>query len=64
MLSKSAARTFFLTGTIGFSVVFLGLTLDTIRRVPAQTKEQNLSHGGTLLPAHAPRGGGLLPRLS
>jgi nitric oxide reductase subunit C len=43
MLSKAAARAFFLTGTIGFSVVFLGLTLDTIRRVPTQTKEQNLT---------------------
>ena len=43
MLSKSAARAFFLIGTIGFSVVFLGLTLDTIRRVPAQTKEQNIT---------------------
>ena len=43
MLSKSAARAFFLIGTIGFSVIFLGLTLDTIRRVPAQTKEQNIT---------------------
>ena len=30
MLSKSAARTLFLIGTIGFSVIFLGLTVDTI----------------------------------
>ena len=43
MLSKSAARTFFLIGTIGFSVIFLGLTLDTIRRVPAQTREHNIT---------------------
>jgi nitric oxide reductase subunit C len=43
MLSKSAARAFFLLGTVGFSVIFLGLTLDTIRRVPAQTKQQNLT---------------------
>src|SRR4029453_16832163 len=43
MLWKSAARAFFLLGTIGFSAVFLLLTIDTIRRVPAQTKQQNLS---------------------
>jgi nitric oxide reductase subunit C len=43
MLSKSAARTFFLIGTVGFSVIFLGLTLDTIRRVPDQTREQNIT---------------------
>jgi nitric oxide reductase subunit C len=43
MLSKSAARAFFLIGTIGFSVIFLGLTLDTIRRVPGQTREHNIT---------------------
>src|SRR5215510_7867180 len=43
MLSKSAARAFFLLGTIVFSAVFLLLTVDTIRRVPAQTKQQNLT---------------------
>ena len=43
MLSKSAARAFFFIGTIGFSVIFLGLTFDTIRRVPAQTKAQNIT---------------------
>jgi nitric oxide reductase subunit C len=43
MLSKSAARTLFLIGTIGFSVIFLGLTVDTISRVPDQTKQQNLT---------------------
>ena len=43
MLSKSAARAFFLTGTVGLSVIFLGLTFDTMRRVPAQTHAQNLT---------------------
>ena len=43
MLSKSAARAFFLIGTIGFSAIFLGLTLDTIRRVPEQTKQHNIT---------------------
>jgi nitric oxide reductase subunit C len=43
MLSKSAARAFFLIGTVGFSVIFLGLTLDTMRRVPAQTRAHNIT---------------------
>ena len=43
MLSKSAARAFFLIGTVGFSVIFLGLTLDTIRRVPDQTRAHNIT---------------------
>lgn len=43
MLSKSAARTFFLIGTIGFSVIFLALTVDTLRRVPEQTNAANLT---------------------
>jgi nitric oxide reductase subunit C len=43
MLSKSAARAFFLIGTVGFSVIFLLLTLDTIRRVPEQTNAANLT---------------------
>ena len=43
MLSKSAARAFFLIGTVGFSVIFLLLTLDTIRRVPDQTNADNLT---------------------
>lgn len=43
MLSKSAARTFFLGGTGLCSVAFLLLTVDTLRQVPEQTREQNLS---------------------
>ena len=43
MPSKSAARAFFLLGTIGFAAVFLLLTIDTIRRVPVQTKQQHLT---------------------
>ena len=43
MLSKSAARAFFLIGTVGFSVIFLLLMLDTIRRVPEQTNAANLT---------------------
>lgn len=31
MLSKSQARAFFVGGTALFSVIFLGLTVDTLR---------------------------------
>lgn len=37
MLSKSAARAFFLGGTALTSVVFLALTWDTFRQIPART---------------------------
>jgi nitric oxide reductase subunit C len=43
MLSKSAARTFFLVGTGACSVAFIGLTVDTFRRIPAQTHAQDIS---------------------
>lgn len=43
MLSKSAAKTFFLVGTGLCSVAFLLLTADTLARVPEQTNEQNLT---------------------
>ena len=36
MLSKKAARAFFLVGTALCSLVFVGLTVDTFRRIPAQ----------------------------
>lgn len=42
MLSKSQARLFFIGGTVLFSVVFLGLTLDTIRQVPTRSGEARL----------------------
>lgn len=43
MLSKSAARAFFLSGTLLFSAVFLWLTVDTFRRIPAQTNSSELT---------------------
>lgn len=43
MLSKSQARAFFLGGTGIFSAAFLALTIDTHRKVPEQTNEQNLT---------------------
>ncbi|TGL62936.1 cytochrome c [Leptospira ognonensis] len=43
MLSKSQARAFFLGGTLFFSVVFLALTVDTIRQTDARTNASNLT---------------------
>ncbi len=43
MLSKSAARTFFIAGTVLCSGVFIALTVDTFRRMPAQTHEDALT---------------------
>lgn len=43
MLSKSQARAFFLFGTLIFVVIFIGLTVDTVRRVPEQTKQTNMT---------------------
>ena len=37
MLSKSAARAFFLSWTLLFGAVFIWLTVDTFQRIPAQT---------------------------
>jgi nitric oxide reductase subunit C len=39
MLSKSAARAFFLGGTALSSLAFIGLTVDSFARMPAQTNE-------------------------
>ncbi len=43
MLSKKAARAFFLVGTALCSLVFVGLTVDTFRRIPAQTRADRLT---------------------
>ena len=43
MLSKSAARNFFILGTALCFAAFVLLTLDTLRRIPAQTHAENLS---------------------
>lgn len=43
MLSKSAARKFFIVGTALCSLAFVLLTLDTIRQVPKLTHEENLT---------------------
>ncbi len=43
MLSKSAAKAFFLGGTALSSAAFIFLTIDTIKHVPAQTHEENIS---------------------
>ncbi len=43
MLSKSAAKAFFIAGTVICAGTFGLLTVDTIARVPAQTNQQNLT---------------------
>jgi nitric oxide reductase subunit C len=43
MLSKSSARWFFILGTTVFSLVFLGLTIDTIRQVPSRSNQEKLT---------------------
>lgn len=43
MLSKSQARWFFLGGTLFFSVIFVALTVDTVRQVPARSHEDRMT---------------------
>jgi nitric oxide reductase subunit C len=43
MLSKSQARIFFLIATVGFSGVFLALTVDTLSQVPERSHEDNMT---------------------
>ncbi len=43
MLSKSAARAFFIGGTVVCSLAFLGLTVDTFARIPAQTNQSEIT---------------------
>ena len=43
MLTKSSAKWFFIIGTSLFSLIFLGLTVDTVRQAPKRTNAQNLT---------------------
>ena len=43
MLSKSQARAFFLAGTGVCAVAFIGLTVDTFSRIPAQAHEDQIT---------------------
>lgn len=43
MLSKVAARNFFVGGTGVFTLCFLGLTWDSMRQIPAMTHDENLT---------------------
>ena len=43
MLTKSQARAFFVVGTAVTTAVFVGMTVDTFRRIPAQTNSANLT---------------------
>lgn len=43
MLSKSQARFFFVSTTLGFSAVFLWLTVDTVSQVPKRSNESKMT---------------------
>jgi len=43
VLSKSQARLFLLGGTLFFSVIFIALTVDTLRQVPARSHEDRMT---------------------
>ncbi len=43
MLTKSQAKAFFVLGTGLFSAIFIALTVDTFRRIPAQTHSDQLT---------------------
>lgn len=43
MLTKGQARSFFLGGTVLFSLIFVGLTIDSMKQVPAQTNEDQIT---------------------
>ncbi len=43
MLSKNGAKYFFLIGTGFFFAIFLGLTYDTMNRIPKQTHAENMT---------------------
>jgi nitric oxide reductase subunit C len=43
MLSKSQARMFFVGGTAFFSLIFLGLTVDTLREIPVRQNSDLLT---------------------
>ena len=43
MLTKSAARTFFLAGTLVCGLAFIGLTVDTFQRLPGLTRAAEIT---------------------
>lgn len=43
MLSKSGAKIFFIGGTVFFGAIFVALSYDTLKQVPARTHTENLS---------------------
>ena len=43
MLSKSQARLFFFGGTLFFSVIFIALTVDTLRQIPARSHQDRMT---------------------
>jgi len=43
LLSKSQARLFFFGGTLFFSVIFIALTVDTLRQIPARSHQDRMT---------------------
>lgn len=43
MLAKSQAKAFFLGGTLLFSAIFVALTVDSLRQVPARSHEEEMT---------------------
>jgi len=43
VLSKSQARLFFFGGTLFFSVIFIALTVDTVRQIPARSHQDRMT---------------------
>lgn len=43
MLSKNGAKYFFIIGTGFFGAIFLGLSYDTLKTIPIQTKQINMN---------------------
>ena len=43
MLTKSQARVFFLGGTGLFTAIFVALTVDSMRKIPAQTNQDQIT---------------------
>ena len=43
MLTKTQAKVFFIGGTALFSLIFVGLTIDTFQRIPKQTNQKEMN---------------------
>lgn len=43
MLTRSAARAFFIAGTAACSIAFIGLSIDSLQKIPAATRAEKLT---------------------